>query len=158
MFSKIASGDSSVWKDPSVTKANQYLQDLSEAGAFGDNASSVNYDQGSSTALLYTGKAAMEVMGTWEYANIAKAAPDKTAARAIAPSVWSRTASGRDRPGSSGRECAAARPRTTADRKQEKSTAQSRAVRRGHRPDVRAPDSNSWTSADGNSHRHPASP
>ncbi|MFJ8504911.1 ABC transporter substrate-binding protein [Streptomyces avermitilis] len=76
VFSKIASGDPSAWKGPSVTKANRYLQDLSKAGAFGDNASSVNYDQGSSTALLYTGKAAMEVMGTWEYANIAKAAPD----------------------------------------------------------------------------------
>jgi raffinose/stachyose/melibiose transport system substrate-binding protein len=76
VFSKIASGDASGWKDPSVTKANQYLQDLAKAGAFGDNASSVTYDQGASTALLYTGKAAMEVMGTWEYANIAKAAPD----------------------------------------------------------------------------------
>ncbi|MFJ1811129.1 MULTISPECIES: extracellular solute-binding protein [unclassified Streptomyces] len=75
-FAKIASGDASAWKDPAVTKANQYLQDLSKAGAFGDNASSVSYDQGASTALLYTGKAAMEVMGTWEYANIAKAAPD----------------------------------------------------------------------------------
>ncbi|MDX3616735.1 extracellular solute-binding protein [Streptomyces europaeiscabiei] len=76
VFTKIASGDASAWKDPSVTKANQRLQDLAKAGAFGDNASSVNYDQGASTALLYTGKAAMEVMGTWEYANIAKAAPD----------------------------------------------------------------------------------
>lgn len=76
VFTKIASGDASAWKDPSVTKANQYLQELSKAGAFGDSASSVSYDQGASTALLYTGKAAMEVMGTWEYANIAKAAPD----------------------------------------------------------------------------------
>ncbi|MFD3582689.1 extracellular solute-binding protein [Streptomyces sp. NPDC058683] len=76
VFTKIASGDSAGWQDASVTKANQYLQDLAKAGAFGDNASSVNYDQGASTALLYTGKAAMEVMGTWEYANIAKAAPD----------------------------------------------------------------------------------
>lgn len=75
VFTKIASGDASAWKDPSVAQANQYLQDLSKAGAFGDNASSVSYDQGASTALLYTGKAAMEVMGTWEYANIAKAAP-----------------------------------------------------------------------------------
>ncbi|MFD4558485.1 extracellular solute-binding protein [Streptomyces sp. NPDC058469] len=76
VFSNIAAGDAAAWKDPSVTKANQKLQDLAKAGAFGDNASSVSYDQGASTALLYTGKAAMEVMGTWEYANIAKAAPD----------------------------------------------------------------------------------
>ncbi|MFE4967253.1 extracellular solute-binding protein [Streptomyces sp. NPDC056660] len=76
VFTKIASGDAEGWKNASVAKANQDLQDLAKAGAFGDNASSVNYDQGASTALLYTGKAAMEVMGTWEYANIAKAAPD----------------------------------------------------------------------------------
>ena len=76
VFSKIASGDASAWTDPAVTKANQYLQDLAKSGAFGDNASSLNYDQGASTALLYTGKAAMTLMGTWEYANINTAAPD----------------------------------------------------------------------------------
>ncbi|MCX4760257.1 extracellular solute-binding protein [Streptomyces sp. NBC_01275] len=76
VFSKIASGDASAWKDPSVTAADQKLQDLAKAGAFGDNASSVSYDQGASTALLYTGKAGMELMGTWEYANLVKAAPD----------------------------------------------------------------------------------
>ncbi|MEV0406871.1 extracellular solute-binding protein [Actinoallomurus sp. NPDC050550] len=75
VFSKIESGDRSAWSDPSVTKANQILQGLVKAGAFGRNASSVAYDQGASTALLYTGKAAMEVMGTWEYGNIAKASP-----------------------------------------------------------------------------------
>ncbi|MDV7215994.1 extracellular solute-binding protein [Streptomyces prunicolor] len=76
VFARIASGDAATWKDQSVTKANQKLQDLAKAGAFGNNTSSVSYDQGASTALLYRGKAAMEVMGTWEYANIAKAAPD----------------------------------------------------------------------------------
>ncbi|MGI5459143.1 extracellular solute-binding protein [Streptomyces sp. CA-249302] len=76
VFDTIAGGDVSGWKDAAVTKANQDLQDLAKAGAFGDNASSVSYDQGASTALLYTGKAGMELMGTWEYANIVKAAPD----------------------------------------------------------------------------------
>jgi raffinose/stachyose/melibiose transport system substrate-binding protein len=76
VFDKIKAGDASAWSDPAVTKANQMLQDMVKAGAFGDSASSVIYDQGASTALLYTGKAAMELMGTWEYANIAKANPD----------------------------------------------------------------------------------
>ncbi|WP_343243686.1 extracellular solute-binding protein [Streptomyces sp. SID13726] len=75
-FEKIASGDASGWKASAVTEANTRLQELAKAGAFGDNASSVNYDQGASTALLYTGKAGMELMGTWEYANLVKAAPD----------------------------------------------------------------------------------
>ncbi|MFF7472717.1 extracellular solute-binding protein [Streptomyces sp. NPDC008092] len=76
VFDRIASGDPSGWKDPAVTAAATRLQELAKAGAFGDNASSVNYDQGASTALLYTGKAGMELMGTWEYANLVKAAPD----------------------------------------------------------------------------------
>ncbi|MEV2210931.1 extracellular solute-binding protein [Streptomyces sp. NPDC050997] len=76
VFDKIASGVAAGWKDPAVTAAGTRLQELAEAGAFGNNASSVNYDQGASTALLYTGKAGMELMGTWEYANLVKAAPD----------------------------------------------------------------------------------
>ncbi|WP_416980483.1 extracellular solute-binding protein [Streptomyces sp. T028] len=76
MFEKIAAGDATAWKDPAVTEANTRLQELAKAAAFGDNASSVAYDQGASTALLYTGKAGMELMGTWEYANLVKAAPD----------------------------------------------------------------------------------
>ncbi|MFF1301592.1 extracellular solute-binding protein [Streptomyces sp. NPDC058307] len=76
VFDKIASGGPSGWKDPAVTRADQKLQDLAKAGAFGSNASSVSYDQGASTALLYTGRAGMELMGTWEYANLVKAAPD----------------------------------------------------------------------------------
>lgn len=76
VFEKIAAGDSTAWKDPAVTKANSRLQELVEAGAFGGNASSVGYDQGAATALLHTGKAGMELMGTWEYANLVKAAPD----------------------------------------------------------------------------------
>lgn len=76
VFDKIGGGDPSGWTDPSVTKANQLLQELVDAGAFGGNASSLSYDQGAATALLYTGKAAMELMGTWEYANIVKASPE----------------------------------------------------------------------------------
>lgn len=75
VFTRIAAGDASAWKDPAVTAADKDLQTLSAAGAFGGNASGMTYDQGVATALLYTGKAAMEVMGTWEYANIARAAP-----------------------------------------------------------------------------------
>ncbi|GAA5038662.1 extracellular solute-binding protein [Thermocatellispora tengchongensis] len=76
VFARIAAGDASGWNDPAVTKATKALQDLVDAGAFGDSASSMNYDQGASTALVYTGKAAMTLMGTWEYANFVKAAPD----------------------------------------------------------------------------------
>lgn len=76
VFASIAAGSTAGWKDQAVTAAGARLQELAAAGAFGANASSVSYDQGASTALLYSGKAAMELMGTWEYANLAAAAPD----------------------------------------------------------------------------------
>ncbi|MCE6995542.1 extracellular solute-binding protein [Saccharothrix sp. S26] len=76
LFSAVEAGDSTAWTKPAVTEANKLLRELVDAGAFGDSASSLTYDQGASTALVYTGKAAMELMGTWEYANFAKAAPD----------------------------------------------------------------------------------
>jgi raffinose/stachyose/melibiose transport system substrate-binding protein len=76
LFSAIEAGDSSAWTKPAVTEANELLRELVDAKAFGDSASSITYDQGASTALVHTGKAAMELMGTWEYANFAKAAPD----------------------------------------------------------------------------------
>jgi raffinose/stachyose/melibiose transport system substrate-binding protein len=76
VFDRIGAGAGSAWLDPSVTEANRLLQELVGLGAFGDNASSLSYDQGAATALLYTGKAGFELMGTWEYANIVKAAPD----------------------------------------------------------------------------------
>ncbi len=79
----------------------------------------------------------------------------QTAPQERAPSVWSRTARECGRPGSSDSPWAAARPRTTARRKQEKSTTQSRAVRRGRRPEAPASGSSSWTRAEGNSHRRP---
>jgi raffinose/stachyose/melibiose transport system substrate-binding protein len=75
VFNQIASGDAAAWTNPVVTKANQLLQSLYKSGAFGSDASSISYDNGTSTAMLYTGKAAMELMGTWEYANIEKADP-----------------------------------------------------------------------------------
>ena len=75
VFDQISGGDAAGWTDPAVTRANQVVQDLVSAGAFGGNASSMSYDQGASTALVYTGKAAMELMGTWEYANFVKASP-----------------------------------------------------------------------------------
>lgn len=64
------------WSDPAVLRANQLITQLLGEGAFEDGFSSVSYDTGQSTALLYTGKAGMQLMGAWDYASIKKAAPD----------------------------------------------------------------------------------
>lgn len=68
VFEKIASGDASAWKDPAVLQAAQEIKGLVDSGAFGNKFGSVNYGAGGTSTLLATGKAAMTLMGSWEYA------------------------------------------------------------------------------------------
>jgi raffinose/stachyose/melibiose transport system substrate-binding protein len=72
----IVSGKPGAWSDPAVLQANTQLGKLLDAQAFGRNFAATSYDTGQASALLYTGKAGMELMGAWEYATIKKAAPD----------------------------------------------------------------------------------
>jgi xylobiose transport system substrate-binding protein len=76
VFKKIATGDSSGWKDPAVLEAAQKIKDLIDAGAFGSKFGSVGYGPGGSSTLLATGKAAMQLMGSWEYAVQSGASED----------------------------------------------------------------------------------
>jgi xylobiose transport system substrate-binding protein len=52
------------------------LKQLVDAGAFGSNFDSVKFTDGGSPALLAKGKAAFELMGSWEYATQQDANPD----------------------------------------------------------------------------------
>ena len=69
VFAKIQGGDRSGWSDPSVLKAAQTVADLVQMGAFGSSFQSVTYGTGGTSTLLASGKAAMCLMGSWEYAN-----------------------------------------------------------------------------------------
>jgi xylobiose transport system substrate-binding protein len=69
LFQKLQGGDWSQWKDPAVLKAAQTVAELVDTGAFGKNFASVNYGSGGTSTLLGTGKAAMCLMGSWEYAT-----------------------------------------------------------------------------------------
>ena len=69
LFQKIQAGDWSQWKDPAVLKAAQMVKDLVGSGAFGSSFGSVNYGSGGTSTLLAKGKAAMVLMGSWEYAT-----------------------------------------------------------------------------------------
>jgi xylobiose transport system substrate-binding protein len=69
LFQKLQGGDWSQWKDPAVLKAAQTVAALVDSGAFGKNFASVNYGAGGTSTLLATGKAAMCLMGSWEYAT-----------------------------------------------------------------------------------------
>lgn len=51
--------------DPVFIEAGKRLQELVKAGAFAQGYNGLEYDVGASRRLLYSGKAAMEVIGSW---------------------------------------------------------------------------------------------
>jgi raffinose/stachyose/melibiose transport system substrate-binding protein/xylobiose transport system substrate-binding protein len=51
-------------------------QDLAKRGAFGKNFASINYDNTGASRLFATGKAAMFLMGSWEYSSQASNNPE----------------------------------------------------------------------------------
>lgn len=75
VFDNIVAGKANAWSDPAVVKANTMIQQLVTAGGFVKNFSSIAADSNADLALLYTGKAAMEVMGSWAYPSIKTASP-----------------------------------------------------------------------------------
>ncbi|MFI8850142.1 ABC transporter substrate-binding protein [Streptomyces sp. NPDC053499] len=76
LFRKALDGDKDAWTGAGSRKALGMLRDLADAGAFGTNYDSVKFtDQGSPT-LLANGKAAFELMGSWEYATQQDAHPE----------------------------------------------------------------------------------
>lgn len=75
-FKAIAAGTPGAWSDPAVAQALGYIVDLVDAGAFGTNYGSVGQDSGGADALLSSGKAAMELMGSWEYGGQLATSPD----------------------------------------------------------------------------------
>lgn len=75
VFKKIQSGDSSGWGDPAVLRTAQTVKQLVDEGAFGSNFNSVDYGNGGAPTLLNKGKAAMHLMGSWEYSTQLGKAP-----------------------------------------------------------------------------------
>jgi raffinose/stachyose/melibiose transport system substrate-binding protein/xylobiose transport system substrate-binding protein len=72
----IATSATGAWTDPTVLRAARMTQDLVKRGAFGDSFSAVGYDNNGASRLLATGKAAMHLMGTWEYGSQLTANPE----------------------------------------------------------------------------------
>ncbi|WP_031086074.1 extracellular solute-binding protein [Streptomyces sp. NRRL WC-3549] len=76
VFQKIQSGDTDAWGDPAVLKTAQTVKQLIDDGAFGKNFNSVDYGNGGAPTLLNKGKAAMHLMGSWEYSTQLGKAPE----------------------------------------------------------------------------------
>lgn len=70
VFARIVEGDSEGWRDPAVLEAAQMVRELVDQGAFGESYASVSYTEGAASALLSEGRAAMHLMGSWEYSTI----------------------------------------------------------------------------------------
>jgi xylobiose transport system substrate-binding protein len=76
LFDKALGGDKDAWASKDSRKALGMLRDLIDAGAFGSNFDSVKFTDGGSPALLASGKAGFELMGSWEYSTQQDAHPD----------------------------------------------------------------------------------
>ena len=76
VFQAIRDGKPDAWKDPAVLQAMQDIKTLVDRGAFGSNYASVGYDVGGASTLLAQGRAAMHLMGSWEYVNQLGQSPD----------------------------------------------------------------------------------
>ncbi|MBP2362955.1 xylobiose transport system substrate-binding protein [Streptomyces clavifer] len=76
VFRKIQNGDTDGWGDPAVLKTAQTVKELIDDGAFGKNFNSVDYGNGGAPTLLNKGKAAMHLMGSWEYSTQLGKAPE----------------------------------------------------------------------------------
>lgn len=70
VFSDIVAGKPGAWSNPAVLKANEMIQDLVKQGAFVKGYAGLSYGNGQATALLYSGRAGMQLMGSWDYPNI----------------------------------------------------------------------------------------
>jgi xylobiose transport system substrate-binding protein len=64
------------WSKPAVLQALRDARALAERGAFGDDFSSLGYDDGGAPRRLASGRAAMQLMGTWEYPTQLARNPD----------------------------------------------------------------------------------
>jgi raffinose/stachyose/melibiose transport system substrate-binding protein len=67
VFNRVFAGEKNAWSDPAVLEMLNKVQGLVRANAFEKGFSSVTADSNADQALLYTGKAAMMVHGSWSY-------------------------------------------------------------------------------------------
>ncbi|MEY9844105.1 xylobiose transport system substrate-binding protein [Streptacidiphilus sp. BW17] len=76
LFEQALAGDKAAWSSPDSVKALGMVKQLVDAGAFGSNFDSVKFTDGGSPALLAKGRAAFELMGSWEYSTEQSSDPD----------------------------------------------------------------------------------
>ena len=76
VFQNIYDGKKDGWSDPSALKALDEMQKLIKANGFIKGFSSITADSNADQALLYTGKAAMMLHGSWTYGSMSEQGGD----------------------------------------------------------------------------------
>src|ERR1700761_4544128 len=69
-FDAIEQGKAGAWSSPAVIQALTDIQQLARAGAFQSGYDSLKYSGGGSDALVYSGKAAIQLMGDWDISSV----------------------------------------------------------------------------------------
>lgn len=72
VFNAIFEGKPNAWSDPAVIETCTKIQELVTANGFIKGFSSITADSNADQALLYTGKAAMMLHGSWTYGSMKK--------------------------------------------------------------------------------------
>jgi xylobiose transport system substrate-binding protein len=75
VFANLQTGKPDAWTDPVILKSLKMIRSLVDMGTFGSNYQSIGFGNGSASALFAKGKAAMHLMGTWEFTGQVKSAP-----------------------------------------------------------------------------------
>ena len=76
VFQNVFDGQPNAWSNPAALDALTKMQALVKANGFVKGFSSITADSNADQALLYTGRAAMMLHGTWTYGNMATAGGD----------------------------------------------------------------------------------
>jgi raffinose/stachyose/melibiose transport system substrate-binding protein len=76
VFQAVFDGEKDAWSNPAALQALTKAQELVRANGFARGFNSVVADANADQALLYTGKAAMMVHGTWTYGSMAEEGGD----------------------------------------------------------------------------------
>jgi raffinose/stachyose/melibiose transport system substrate-binding protein len=69
-FLNVEAGDKGAWSEPAIQKALTDIQTLVNDKAFNVGYDSISWTTGAPSALLYSGKAAMQLMGVWDVSTI----------------------------------------------------------------------------------------
>lgn len=99
VFQAVLDGEADAWSDPAVAEALTMIQDLVEADGFIDGYGSVVADTNADLALIYSGRAAMILQGSWVYSTFKADAEEFTMGGGLGFTTFPEVTGGAGEPG-----------------------------------------------------------